>query len=93
MKNEQRDAIDEIMDNFDFNIVRRTMAALGWTWVTSEEIIPTESELRTTARGLLKDAIECESTAETGGFRASYNPTDGDLNLEFIVSAHYTTIE
>ena len=43
--------IDEILDEFDFEIVHRTMKALDWTWHGSVES-PTIGDLRRMARGV-----------------------------------------
>jgi hypothetical protein len=47
--------IEDIMQRFDWERVRRTMVALNWTWATSEGI-PTIKELQYTARDCLEHA-------------------------------------
>lgn len=90
-----QDNIDQIMDYFDFAKVVKTMEALNWQWGTahSEDGIPTESEVRTFARKLLKQAAanivsekDNHSYLGCGGFvvRKYY---DGTLELEFVVSS------
>jgi hypothetical protein len=49
--------IDEIMDEFDFEKVHRTMKALEWTWYGSDGV-PTIGDLRRTARELLQELIK-----------------------------------
>ena len=82
--------IDEIMDNFDFRKVAEVMEHLGWGWCGSGYEVPTESEIRSTARRLLQDVSrKLPSNVSTGGFRAqSYE--DGNLTLEFVL-AEWTT--
>jgi hypothetical protein len=51
--------IDEIMDEFNFATVHKTMVALDWKWaVTSNNKVPTMDELRTEAERLLRDAAD-----------------------------------
>ena len=76
------------MDSFDFDQVQKIMSATDWVWVSSEEGIPDQYELRKEARRLMKQAIAGEDCA-TGGFRAWVTEgTDRDgawakLNLSF----------
>ena len=80
--------MDEIMDSFDFDQVKKMMSATDWIWASSEEGIPDQYELRKEARRLMKQAIAGEDCA-TGGFRAWVTEgTDRDgawakLNLSF----------
>ena len=51
--------IDNIMDEFNFATVHKTMVALDWKWVvTSNNKVPTMDELRTEAERLLRDAAD-----------------------------------
>jgi hypothetical protein len=76
--------IDEIMDEFNFAAVHKTMVALDWKWaVTSNNKVPTMDELRTEAERLLRDAAdvrldmfkeepwESPIFCNTGGFSAA----------------------
>ena len=58
MTQKQQDAIDNIMDYFKFEQVRKVMEVLNWEWAASDEGIPTVPELRQEARRLLKMAFE-----------------------------------
>ena len=60
MTEEQRKAVDNIMDWFDFEKVHKTMKALRWEWVGAEEKIPCQGEIRERAREMLTQAIESE---------------------------------
>ena len=84
MTEKQQNAIDEIMDWFDFEKVAKVMGALEWKWVTAEEGIPSVGEIRQSARKLLKQAIEQKTTIATGGLRATYFH-DEYIKLEFIL--------
>ncbi len=94
--------VDDIMDEFDFEKVQRTMHALDWKWANTQMAVPSISELKDTARYLLihvynmrtdeyKDAHhEVPVTCGTGGFRATALCNEDGvvdfLKLEFIVT-------
>jgi hypothetical protein len=86
MTEDQRKAVDNIMDWFDFEKVHKTMKALRWEWVGAEEKIPCQGEIREKARQLLTQAIESETDVASGGFHVTYISVEGLLKLEFIVS-------
>ena len=86
MTEEQKKAIDNIMDWFDFDRVHRTMKALRWEWIGAEEKIPCQGEIREKARRLLTDAIQSETSIGSGGLQVTYDPIEGFLKLEFVVS-------
>lgn len=92
MTEEQRKALDNIMDWFDFERVHKTMKVLRWQWVGTEESTPCMGEIREKARQLLTDAIEQETSVGSGGFQVTYIPTEGFLKLEFIISEWDTLI-
>jgi len=74
-----QEQIDDIMDNFPFARIQAMMEADGWTW-GSRPHLPDESELRQTARRLLRSLADEElSHAGTGGYTAI--KTDGVLAL------------
>ena len=87
------EAIEDLLDKFDFNKVQIAMTALNWKWAIAEDGIPTIYELRKTARKLLKDAFESGVTeVSTGGFTAKYDGKDTEkwLNLEFNLTGSST---
>ena len=86
MKKKQQKAIDKIMDWFDFSKVHQTMVALNWKWVSAEDGIPTEPEIRETARRLMEDAIKDKISIATGGFRVHYDKKDDFISLSFVIS-------
>ena len=75
--------IDEIMDEFNFATVHKTMVTLDWKWALSKNYTPSMDELRTEAERLLRDAAdvrldmfkddswESPIICSTGGFSAS----------------------
>lgn len=72
--------IEDILDEFDFDVVKKTMDFLDWTWFDADEGVPRIGELRKKARRLLSEvAVKVLLSAEivtdhhiaTGGFRAA----------------------
>jgi hypothetical protein len=75
--------IDEIMDEFNFATVYKTMVALDWKWASSKNYIPSMDELRAEAERLLRDAADVRLNmwqdedwkspiiCSTGGFSAA----------------------
>jgi hypothetical protein len=90
MTQKQQDALDNIMDNFDFDQVHKVMVFLNWKWANGNGSlgVPEKYELRGEARRLLKMAIEEKTTVSTGGFIAEYRESevDGWMDLKFVVS-------
>ena len=90
MTQKQQDALDNIMDNFDFDQVHKVMVFLNWKWANSNGSlgVPEKYELRGESRRLLKMAIEEKTTVSTGGFIAEYteNEEGGWMYLNFVVS-------
>jgi hypothetical protein len=89
MKVSINEQIESILDEFDFYKVQKVMQALNWNWATSnvENGTPTISELRKTARHLLKDVADVTlgySKIGTGGFYAQRD-SEGCLTLSFTV--------
>jgi len=75
MINKQK-AIDNIIENFNWEKVYNAMDALGWTWHDSEGETPTARMLFRCATRLLHDAYDgaekekCDYSVATGGFHA-----------------------
>ena len=93
----KNEMIDNIMDNFDFGRVAKTMLALDWKWwdipLSENDGIPLEADIRVTARRLLKGLpdtfIKDSYCTGTGGLyvKAWYENTDLVLmELTFVVS-------
>jgi hypothetical protein len=94
--------VDDIMDEFDFEKVQRTMHALDWKWVDTQMAVPSISELKNTARYLLIKVYNLRTNeyndthpevpvqVATGGFRAiALSNDDGVvdfLKLEFVIT-------
>ena len=87
--NDDEDAkIKSILNNFDFNKVKKIMDVLNWKWASSKNGFPDMDEIRKLATRLLIDACVEKTNISTGGFRAVYDDIgDGDpyVGLEFIV--------
>jgi hypothetical protein len=74
--------VDDILESFDFNKVRKTMWALEWKWSSAIDGIPTIEELKREAKRLLVGAAryrltdyvgvhhEVPTSYGTGGFEA-----------------------
>jgi hypothetical protein len=80
------EAIEDLMDCFDFHKVRQAMKALDWRWASLGDV-PAISELRKEARRLLRTAAEYPRDyyfVATGGFVA--RKEHGILSLSFEVA-------
>ena len=96
MTPKQQDAIDGIMDYFDFEKVLKVMELLEWEWQDAEEGIPTVPELRQQARRLLKMSLKEKTNPSTGGFHVMYESReDGSefIQLMFAVEEWYEDVE
>lgn len=100
-----RDAVDDVLANFNFDKVASVMNFLNWTWGFEEEI-PDKFELIKTARRIIFDAIkELKENSEfyiaTGGFYAcvmqeeetGYVSINLSFRIEDINSYDYDTEE
>jgi Spy/CpxP family protein refolding chaperone len=86
MTEKQQSAIDEIMDDFNFNKVHKAMKELNWQW--RDIGVPDEYDLRVEARRLLKEAIKNKFSIATGGFEAAYQDQYGEsLTLKFVLES------
>lgn len=86
--------IEDILDEFDFEKVKKVMDALEWTYFDSPDSKITISELRKMARHLLtiaynEEPVEYMFTA-SGGFQVGRWMFPGDtkkyLTLKFVVA-------
>lgn len=81
--------MDEVMDHFNFERIQGVMTFLDWKWSKNIDppvmYAPSISDLKATARRLLREAFKLEGTIESGGFQARYiAPTAGDDDPENI---------
>lgn len=76
--------IENILEYFDFERVKKAMKALNWKYCTSDYkwYFPNIQELKRTAKKCLERAIKC-NFSETGGFLATHE--FGVLNLYFVL--------
>ena len=87
------DDIEEILDSFDFEKVKKVMDALEWKYYDSPDSHVTIPELRKNARELLKTVYSAKDSdhwcAGSGGFEVERWMYPGDtkkyLYLKFIV--------
>ena len=79
MKKRFQKEIDEVIKEFNFEKVHKTMQVLDWKWYHPGEDgtkVPTFNEIKTRAKTLLQEAAESavltkdEYVIGTGGFRA-----------------------
>ncbi len=96
--------IEDIMDEFNFGEVQRTMESLDWEWSGCDGV-PEEYELRKSARRLLKQAAEMiddrcypsGGSTSTGGFlatsRAGCDHGDKWLRLELHFCVDSVTLD
>ena len=92
----QQELIDEILDQFDFEKVKKAMDALNWTWgmgkwgTGTEALVPDIPELRKQAREMLWDLVRSKyRMIKTGGLVVEKDDDD-TLELRFEVSSWNT---
>lgn len=79
---DKQKAIDDIIENFNWEKVHKTMEALNWTWYDSGGKTPTIGMLFKCAEGLLRGAYDGAVKEKsnyinaTGGFRATATVDD-----------------
>jgi len=84
MKKWAVDAIEEIMDNFDFEKVHKVMTYLNWEW--HHEGVPEISKLKRTAREDLKRTYKEEIPwCESGGLRVEVDREGKTMRLMFVL--------
>lgn len=97
MKTWEENAIEKIMEKFDFQKVKKTMDALGWKYALDKET-PTIEELKKVVLELLNESIKFAEEPEyqeekqfsmfTGGFRVDY-----ERNVKIILSFEITSTQ
>lgn len=86
--------VEDLMDEFDFDKVKKVMDFLEWKYWNSPDKEVTIGELRRMARGLLETAFKAPPSPEyqsaTGGFEVTRYMYPADLNvyltLKFVVT-------
>ncbi len=97
MTQKEEDFIDEIIENFDWECVAKTMEFLGWTWVNGsyntefESEIPKIGKLVKRARELLVQACKDDHLiVGSGGFHVTRERNENRetvyLSLNFIIA-------
>ena len=87
------EAIEDILDEFDFHRVQKVMDFLDWQWATAVDGVPSVGEMRRQARKLLEFAHAHSDkpsySVATGGFEAACIMEEGDktkyLSLKFVI--------
>jgi hypothetical protein len=82
--------IADIMDSFDFGLMRRVMEFMDWKWAGVDEVtgaglfLPTEDDLRIVASRMLREVAgrEGDCTQSTCGFVVKKQ--HGLINLYFV---------
>lgn len=93
-KNNVIEILDRIIENFNFERVRKTMLALDWKWFGFKQV-PSIDEIKEFAANLMWECankdIDCVST---GGFRVEKDfndPNDPWMRLVFEVTDFYAS--
>ncbi len=76
--------IEQILCNFDFVRVKKTMDALRWEW--HGEGVPSIAIIKCLACDIMTIAEAEKTSIAEGGFKARYD--EGTLTLEFIVEEY-----
>jgi hypothetical protein len=84
-----KEILDEILDEFDFEKVHKAMVALNWKWVDG---VPTIGDLRRTARELLNDLVRGELRGVGTGGLCAYME-NGLIGLRFEVTNWEVEVE
>ena len=78
--------IDEILDEFNFEDVHRTMKALNWTWYGSDSV-PSIGDLRRQSRQLLQELLKHNHYCVGTGGLFAYRMAD-TVGLRFEVASY-----
>ena len=90
LTSKEKEAVKEILDNFDYKTMRKTMKKLKWYWWDSEEV-PTKESIRIMAENLLTTAITSGKKGDlflTGSGGLEVIKSNGHINLMFRVSSY-----
>lgn len=86
LSKEMGELVDEVLDEFDFEKVHRTMKALEWTWHDTDGV-PTIGDLRRQARELLQDLLKHNHHCVGTGGLFAYRMAD-TVGLRFEVTSY-----
>jgi hypothetical protein len=85
--------IDEIMDEFDFELCQRIFAANNFTYYTDGELsVPSVGDLRRFCRSILRNAAEHSETVECGRFVARCTEGEDETGEWLRLSLHFTPV-
>lgn len=94
MNTADQEIIDDILDNFNFERVKKVVDVLKWRYYDSDDETCSIAELRRMARRVLTDAVTAKESEEyrtaCGGFEADRYMYLGDakkyVDLKFVVT-------
>ena len=87
LSKEMGELVNEILDEFEFEKVHRTMKALNWTWHDTDGV-PTIGDLRRQARELLQELLRNDKYHITGTGGLYAYKEDGLVGLRFVVTRY-----
>ena len=91
-KKRAQEHLDEIMDWFDFERVRKTMNALDWKWMDNPES-PTVQELKQKVRELFWSCYDRKADfSSIGGFKVRIDYEEDFAECSFVVTSLETII-
>ena len=78
----------DIAENFEWENVHNVMNHLDWKWVTTEATleVPSLGRIMSESYKKCREAFVYKKTISSGGFTASYCPTDQILSLDFVLT-------
>lgn len=83
-----QEMIDEAINGFDFEKVRKAMVALDWKWLVNGVVmIPEIRDIKKIARMLIERIGEDCLCIGTGGFEVCYDKDEELLTLRFKIDS------
>lgn len=86
-KEQMDELIDDALGSINFYKIHYVMEKLNWTWATTDNHVPTPTELSETLKKQLSDMFNGDyESFDGGGFYGMYNielPTNDDEPIDF----------
>ena len=83
-----QEMIDEAINGFDFEKVRKAMVALDWKWWHDGGMsVPEILEMKRVVFELISDIQNGFTEARTGGFSVRYDKHSRELSISFVVTS------
>ena len=94
MNTADQEIVNDILDNFDFERVKKVVDVLNWRYYNSDDETCSIAELRKMARNVLTSVVTAKTEERCfvycGGFEAERNMYVGDakkyVDLKFVVT-------